>query len=149
MLIEAIQRFETNFFSGLNQFVEPLVRVGLGGPLLFPAGAIVIETRGRKTGRLSSIPLMAAIVGDLVVVSTLRGRSNWMKNLAANPEIRFWINGRERAATCFTIGPEMETPVSMPEKIRCLARTLEQNSSIFGTRFAILMPHPSSTSRAA
>ena len=91
-----LERLEADFFRGLNQIVEPLVRAGLGAPVLFPAGAIVIETFGRKTGNLSSVPLMAALVGDLVVVSTVRRRSNWLKNLAAHPEVRYWLDGRER-----------------------------------------------------
>src|ERR1700730_2345986 len=103
MSIARIERLEAEFFRGLNQFVEPLVRAGLGAPVLFPAGAIVVETRGRKSGRRSNVPLLAALVGDLVVVSTVRRRSNWVKNLAAHPEIRYWLGGREREATAYAI----------------------------------------------
>ena len=76
MLLAGLERLETEFFRGLNQFVEPMVRAGLGAPVLFPAGAIVIEINGRKTGRVSKVPLIAALVGELVVVGTVRRRSN-------------------------------------------------------------------------
>ncbi len=143
MFRAGLERLEADFFRGLNQFVEPLVRAGLGGPLLFPAGAIVIETQGRKTGRRSNLPLMAAVIGDLVVVSTVRRNSNWLKNLAAHPEVRYWLGGQEREATAFAIGSGIETPeiiAEMPRRVSCLAAALKQHSALFGTGFAILMP---------
>ena len=147
MFIAGFERLEAEFFRGLNQFVEPLVRAGLGAPVLFPAGAIVIETQGRKTGRRLEVPLLAALVGDLVVVSTVRRRSNWVKNLAANPEVRYWLGGREREATAFAIGPGIETLNELPPRVSCLASALKQHSTMFGTGFAILMPRESSTNR--
>ena len=140
MLSARFEELEAVFFRGLNQFVEPLVRAGVGVPMLFPAGPIVVETRGRNSGRLLNVPLMAALVGDLVVVSTVRRRSNWLKNLAANPEVHYWLAGREREAVAFAIGPDLYTPDEPPERVRCLAAFLKQNSELFGTGFAILMP---------
>jgi deazaflavin-dependent oxidoreductase (nitroreductase family) len=140
MFLAGLERLEADFFRGLNQFVEPLVRAGLGAPVLSPMGAIVLEAQGRKTGRRSNVPLMAAVIGDLVVVSTVRRRTNWLKNLAANPEVRFWLGGREREATAFAIGPGIEAPSEMPPRVSCLASALKQHSVLFGTGFAILMP---------
>jgi hypothetical protein len=144
MFLATLERLETEFFRGLNQFVEPMVRAGLGAPVLFPAGAIVVEIQGRNTGRRSNVPLMAAIVGDLIVVSTVRRRSNWIKNLAAHPEVRYWLGGREREATAFAIGPGIETQDDLPERVGCLAAALKQHSTLFGTGFAILMTRESS-----
>jgi deazaflavin-dependent oxidoreductase (nitroreductase family) len=149
MFIAGFERLEAEFFRGMNQVVEPLVRAGLGAPVLFPAGAIVIETQGRKSGRRLNVPLMAALVGDLIVVSTVRRRSNWVKNLAAHPEVRYWLGGREREATAFALGPgiETETPemiAKLPPRVSCLAVALKQHSTMFGTGFAILMPRESS-----
>ena len=153
MLIPGFDRLEADFFRGLNQIVEPLVRAGLGAPVLFPAGAIVIETLGHKTGNLSSVPLMAALFGDLVVVSTVRRRSNWLKNVAAHPEVKYWLGGREREAIAFAIGPGIEDNkrseiAEMPQRVSCLANVLKQHSSVFGTGFAILMPRGASTKQA-
>jgi hypothetical protein len=144
MFLAGFERLETEFFRGLNQLVEPMVRAGLGAPVLFPAGAIVIEAQGRKSGRRLNVPLMAALVGDLIVVSTIRRRSNWLNNLAAHPEVRYWLGGRERQATAFAIGPGIETQDELPGRVNCLANALKQHSTMFGTGFAILMPRESS-----
>lgn len=145
MFLAGLERLEADFFRGLNQFVEPLVRAGLGAPVLSPMGAIVIEAKGRKTGRRSNVPLMAAVIGDLVVVSTVRRRTNWLKNLAAHPEVRYWLGGREREATAFAIGPGIQSTSEMPPSVLCLASALKQHSTLFGTGFAILMPRDSSS----
>jgi deazaflavin-dependent oxidoreductase (nitroreductase family) len=150
MFLAGLERLEAGFFRGLNQFVEPLVRAGVGAPLLFRVGAIVIEIQGRKTGRRSKVALMAALAGDLVVVSTVRRRSNWLKNLSAHPEVRYWLGGREREATAFAIGPDVETAetiAELPPRVSCLAAALKQHSALFGTGFAILMPRESSSTR--
>ena len=147
MFLAGLDRLEADFFRGLNQVVEPLVRAGFGAPMLFPAGAIVIETQGRKSGRRSNVPLMAALVGDLVVVSTVRRRSNWLNNLSAHPDVRYWLGGREREGTAFAIGPGIETPAELPPRVSCLAGALKQHSALFGTGFAILMPRESSTNQ--
>lgn len=143
MFIAGFERLQSDFFRGLNQFVEPLVRAGLGAPVLFPAGAIVVETLGRKSGRRLNVPLVAALVGDLVVVSTVRRRSNWLRNLSEHPDVRYWLGGSERQATAFAIGPGIEAPEELPQRVRCLADALRQHSSLFGTGFAILMPRES------
>lgn len=148
MVLAGFERLEIGFFRGLNQFIEPLVRAGFGAPSLFPASAIVIETQGRKSGRRSNIPLMSALVGDLIVVSTVRRRSNWLKNLAANPDVRYWLGGREREATAFAIGPEIDTRADLPPRVNCLAAALKQQSVLFGTGFAILMPRESAADQA-
>jgi deazaflavin-dependent oxidoreductase (nitroreductase family) len=145
MFLTGLERLESDFFRGLNSFVEPLVRAGFGAPALSPMGAIVVETLGRKSGRRSNIPLMAAVIGDLVVVSTVRRRSNWLKNLAAHPEVRYWLGGREREATAFAIGPGIEPPGDLPSRVSCLAEALKQYSTMFGTGFAILVPRDSSS----
>ncbi len=143
MFIAGFERLQSDFFRGLNQFVEPLVRAGLGAPVLFPAGAIVVETLGRKSGRRLNVPLVAALVGDLVLVSTVRRRSNWLRNLSEHPDVRYWLGGREQEATAFAIGPGIEAPEELPQRVRCLADVRRQHSSLFGTGFAILMPRES------
>ena len=135
-----LERMQADFFRGLNQVVEPLVRAGLGAPVLSPVGAIVVETQGRKTGQILNVPLLAALVGDLVVISTVRRRSNWLKNLAANPEVRYWLGGKQHEATAFAIGPQIEPVEDLPPRVSCLANALKQHSALFGTGFAILVP---------
>lgn len=140
MVLSNFEQLEAVFFRALNQLVEPLVLAGFGAPLFSPMGAIVVETRGRKTGRRFNLPLMAAVVGDLVVVSTTRRRSNWLKNMSAHPEVRYWLRGREIEATAFAIGQGIKSRNDQPARISCLAAALEQHSGFFGTGFAILAP---------
>ncbi len=140
MILSAIERLEAEYFRMLNYFVEPAVRAGFGAPGLFPIGGIVIETIGRKTGLPVSVPLLAAMAGDLVVVSTVRRRSNWLRNLSVQSEIRYWMGGRERQANAFTIASGRVIGNDPPERTRCLVEALRRHSAIFGTGFAILVP---------
>lgn len=55
----------------LNRLVRPLVKAGLGSPL--PLGLRV---------------------GDKVVVSTVREKSQWLKNVEANEQTAVWYCGR-------------------------------------------------------
>lgn len=81
---------EIDFFRCINSVVEPLVRIGFGSPRLWPTGLIVVETQGRKSGRTLNVPLLATRLGALVLVSTVRSRrSQWVKNLAAHPHVRY------------------------------------------------------------
>ena len=90
---------ERDFFRTLNRVVEPLVRAGVGSPRVVPGGLIVLETRGRKSGRLSRTPLAATRFGGYVLVATVRGnRSQWVLNLAAEPRARYWVGGQARLA---------------------------------------------------
>src|SRR5437870_7904528 len=90
----------------LNRLVEPRVRAGWGSPRLAPGGLIVLETTGRRTGRRSRTPLAATRLHNYVIVSTFRGeRSQWMKNAAANPDVRYWLGGRPREARAVVLAP--------------------------------------------
>jgi len=141
MLLSPLARFETEYFRTLNQFVEPVVRAGFGAPGLIPVGSIVLETKGSKTGLSSTVPLLAAVAGDIVIVSTVRRRSNWLRNLSAHPEVRYWLGGRERQARSFTIaGGKVTGAVPQDSVVGCIVDALRRHSALFGTGFAILVP---------
>ena len=146
MFGQQMARMESDFYRGLNQFVEPLVRAGVGSPLLWPTGAIVLETTGRSTGRIYKIPLLATRIGDLLLASTVRRRSQWLKNLAANPDTRYWMGGRSHEATAYVIAAGLNAPLDeMPPLASCLANALIPQSNLFGVSFAILAPRQSQT----
>lgn len=137
------QTSEQRFFRGLNELVEPMVRAGFLSPGPWPTGAVVVETRGRKSGRKLNVPLLGALFGDLMVVSTVRSRrSQWVRNLAANPDVRYWIRGRPREARAFVFLPGTQPPSSqgMPLRARLLAMNLLAPGWQSGLAFAILVP---------
>ena len=143
---------EVEFFRFLNRWLEPQIRGGLGSPRLVPGGLIVLETRGRRTGKRARTPLVATRLEGHVVVATFRGgRSQWAKNLAANPETRFWMNGKPRPATAYVLSasPRPRPLPKLPPLLRLLVVLLTPYTHA-GWAFAILAPHrlPSAPSAA-
>jgi deazaflavin-dependent oxidoreductase (nitroreductase family) len=133
---------ELQFFRTLNRLVEPLVRAGVGSPRLVPSGFVVLETRGRKSGRTHRTPLAATRFGSHVVVATFRGdRSQWVLNLAAEPRTRVWLAGKPRKTRAFVMvrGKRFRTPRSLPAPIQAVARILSPYTRL-GWAFAILSP---------
>lgn len=142
MFIQGLQSIEAAFYRNVNQVIEPMVRAGIGAPGLWPAGAIVLETVGRNSGRKYNVPLLATRIGDLLVVGTVRRRSQWLKNVAANPQVRYWLNGKLRAATAMVITAESHAQSidEVPPFASCLIAALQSQSRLLGTGFAILTP---------
>jgi deazaflavin-dependent oxidoreductase (nitroreductase family) len=133
---------EVEFFRFLNRWLEPQIRAGLGSPRLAPGGLIVLETRGRKTGRAVRVPLVATRIQGYVLVGTFRGgRSQWTKNLAAHPEVRFWMGGRPRPASATLIGASRRPrPLpKLPALLRLVVAFLVPYTRA-GWVFAVLAP---------
>lgn len=131
-------------FGLLNRIAEPLIRSGFGSPGLWPCGAVVLETTGRRTGRRIDVPVLATLVTDLAVAATVRPRSQWIANLAAQPRVHYWLAGRRRPATALVVTPgtaALRGDDSRPGA--ALARALEPWSRLWGWSFAVLAPgHP-------
>lgn len=143
MICQTLERLEGDLFRALNGVLEPLVRAGAGSPGPWPTGLIVLETRGRKTGRVFNVPLLATLIGDLVVVvSTIRGRSRWVRNVAESRRVRYWMHGRAREATALVVAPG-QVPAPSPAGgplAGALASGLAPISLTLGMAFAILSP---------
>jgi deazaflavin-dependent oxidoreductase (nitroreductase family) len=140
---------EVEFFRALDRVVEPMVRAGVGSPRLAPGGLIVLETRGRKSGHLRRSPLAATRIGSHVLVGTFRGgRSQWIRNLAAQPRARFWLGGKAREARAFVMhdGKRLRVPKALPYPVRALLRRLAPYTRS-GWAFAVLSPVPSKAPR--
>ncbi len=137
----SLSRLEADFFSGLNSVVEPYLRAGFGTPGFCANGIVLIETTGRKTGRIINVPLMAMSVGDVVIVSTVRARrSQWIRNVAANPEVRLWLRGRAHEARAFVIGDGARSTdrMRMPLRVRAIASMLHPLTITDNLAFAVL-----------
>jgi deazaflavin-dependent oxidoreductase (nitroreductase family) len=139
---DAAQRIEQQFFRALNAVVEPAVRFGVGSPRCAPAGLVLLESRGFRSGLPRRTPLLAVRVQGHLVVSTFRGeRSFWVKNLAKTPQARYWLAGRPRRARAFVIdgARKRRIPASLPPLVARIAHVL-QGYARAGWAFAILAP---------
>jgi deazaflavin-dependent oxidoreductase (nitroreductase family) len=133
---------EAQFFRLLNQLVEPRVRAGWASPRFVPGGLIVLETKGRRTGRRQRVPLAAIRVDGHVLVSTFRGgRSQWVRNAAADPQVRYWLRGRAHKARAHVITQErgLSSRTKLPAAVRWLVRSMLPYTYA-GWAFAVLAP---------
>ena len=143
----ALRDAEAAIFQSLNAVVEPLVRAGLLGPGLLPGGLAVLEVRGRKTQRVHRVPLVATRIGDVLLVATLRGeRSQWLRNLRANPEVRSWWNGAPTDGRAVIVASGAESPATgaLSSHARLLVAQLKP-LTLAGWSFALIVPDPGST----
>lgn len=132
---------EAAFFTQLNRIAKPLIKRGLGSPGLVPAGLIVLETVGRKSGREFEVPVVASAFGDYLLIGTVRGSSQWIKNLAAMPEVDYWIKGKTRQArvNAFLPGEDTEEQkLGLPIWLSPLINALSRLTGHTGGSFAIL-----------
>lgn len=117
--------------------------MGIGSPwLLAPSGLIVLETTGRSTGRVYRTPVVATLFGGRVFASTVRGKSaQWLKSLAATPELRYWQGGRlhDAEATVYSPNEGIPEPQDFPPVLRPIVPWLAWWVAR-GAGFAVLTP---------
>lgn len=138
----AFGSLEQRFFRRLNGVVEPLVRAGVGSPANLPAGLIVLETTGFRSGRKRRTPLWSWRLGRYRLVATARGaRSFWVKNLGARPVNRFYVGGERRESEAIVIAPGFNNidEWELNAVFSRLAKTLVE-AARRGWAFALLVP---------
>ena len=86
-------------FRTLNSVVRPAVKAGIGNPFPVGAGAVVLETTGRKSGLIRFVPVLATRIGDTLTISTVRGDSQWLANIEADKNVAVWLQGCRHPAT--------------------------------------------------
>lgn len=141
MIRQTFQQAEKKLFRTLNHYIEPIAKAGIGSPGLSPVGVIVLETVGRKSGRVYSTPLVASGLADLLLVSTVRQTSQWIKNLAATPETHLWLRGEHQAVRAYVLGPGLSISPDLPKPSALVQLLLEQltlPSKVTGSCFAVL-----------
>lgn len=134
---------ERDFFRAVNRMVEPAVTAGVGSPGFTPWGMVVVETTGRESGTPRRVPLLGLVAGDCVIVSTIRGgRSQWVANAIADPNVRYWLLGRPIPGHATIISAETPQSVidALPPHIRAVAGGALRPASLAGWTFAVLQP---------
>ena len=139
----AVTKLEAEYFRVLNRIIEPVVRAGCGPTGMVPIGLIVLETKGWRTGQWRRTTVLASAIGDLFLVSTVRGRrSHWVKNLSHNAEMQYWSGDQPHQATAIVFAPDEDIPnlQGWPALFSSLAASLASPVKDFGCAFALLAP---------
>ena len=131
---------ESVYYQALNSVLRPLAESGALAPGMLPAGLIVLETTGWRSGRTHRTPVVAFALGDCLLVSTVRGRrSHWVKNLIAQPDVRYWSGGRAQAATAFVAAPDgAGAPGELPAAVALIWPGLVCLADVSGCAFVAL-----------
>jgi deazaflavin-dependent oxidoreductase (nitroreductase family) len=126
-------------FRAVNSRVEPKVRKGLGSPGLVPAGLIVLETVGRRSGKAYRTPLAVTVgPGGCMWVSTVLGRrANWLRNAQAEPDVRYWLRGKRRDGRAIVAMPG--EPLPSLRELPPLMRWATQRAMRFAVRVGMGM----------
>ena len=131
---------ESVYYQALNSVLRPLAESGALAPGMLPAGLIVLETTGWRSGRTHRTPVVAFALGDCLLVSTVRGRrSHWVKNLIAQPDVRYWRGGRAQAATAYVAAPDgTAAPGDLPAALSLIWPALVCLADVSGCAFVAL-----------
>jgi deazaflavin-dependent oxidoreductase (nitroreductase family) len=101
-----------SFFKVLNRwFMVPAARAGLGAWVSSPLGGhiVLLRVRGRKSGLVRETPLNYVIQdGSAWVLAGFGPRTEWYRNLLADPDVEIVLPGREAMAA---VAVEITAPV--------------------------------------
>lgn len=142
---ETFSTVESLFFKNLNRIARPLIKSGVASPGPLPTGLIILETIGRKSGRQFETPVVASMFGSYLLVGTVRNRSQWIKNLATQTDVKYWIKGETRTAdvTVFLPGDDFSSKsAALPRFLAPMANALFVFTNGIGASFAILQTRP-------
>jgi deazaflavin-dependent oxidoreductase (nitroreductase family) len=80
--------------------------------LLSPRRAVTLEVRGRRSGRVVSLPLVVAEVGgERYLVSMLGSDANWVRNVRAAGGRAVLRHGRRQAVRLEEVDPGVRAPI--------------------------------------
>lgn len=87
-------------FMRLNRIMVPLLRAGLGPWMGTPATGylLLLEVTGRRSGTIRRVPLTYLITeGSIWVMAGYGMRTQWYRNLQADPDVTVTLPGRTLA----------------------------------------------------
>ncbi len=91
-------------------FMVPALRMGLGPWVGTPFGGyiLLLRVRGRRSGLWRPVPLSYLVTdGAVWVMAGFGPRTEWYRNLVADPEVEVWLPGRVlRCRAVVTVDPE-------------------------------------------
>jgi deazaflavin-dependent oxidoreductase (nitroreductase family) len=99
----------------VNPLVRAAARLGLPLPMV-----VILETRGRRSGKPRRIPVGKAIEGDTLWVVAEHGlRSSYVRNVQADPRVRVRAGRRWRAGTAHVLSDDdwRERQRRMPNRV--------------------------------
>ena len=131
----ASPNLEAVYYEALDSVLRPLADSGVLAPGIVPAGLIVLETTGRRSGLARRTPVVAAAVGDCLMVRTGRGRrSHWVKNLIAQPNVRYWRGEESHAVRAYVVAPTSVGATATNDLPAAVALMWPALVSLFGSR---------------
>ena len=135
----ATPTLETFYYQALNSLLTPLAESGALAPGIMPAGLIVLETVGWRSGRTRRTPVVAAAFGDCLIVSTVRGRrSHWVKNLIAQPDVRYWSGDSSQLVRAYVAAPGGAYASGLPAAVSLIWPGLACLADVSGCAFIAL-----------
>lgn len=92
----AVSRF------GVNPLIRGLFRLGIPAP-----GTAILETTGRKSGRIRHTPVTNGLEGDVFWIVAEHGRrAGYVRNIEANPQVRVRVGRRWRSGTARVVADD-------------------------------------------
>jgi deazaflavin-dependent oxidoreductase (nitroreductase family) len=99
----------------VNPLVRAAARLGLPLPMV-----VILETRGRRSGRPRRIPVGKSIQGDVLWIVSEHGRhAAYVRNIEADPRVRVRVGRRWRSGTAHVLAGDdwRERQRRMPNKL--------------------------------
>jgi deazaflavin-dependent oxidoreductase (nitroreductase family) len=99
----------------VNPLVRAAARLGLPLPMV-----VLLETRGRRSGKPRRIPVGKAIEGDMLWIVAEHGRrASYVRNIEADPRVRVRVGRRWRTGAAQVLADDdwRERQRRMPNKV--------------------------------
>jgi deazaflavin-dependent oxidoreductase (nitroreductase family) len=103
-----------------NSTMGALVRLGIG-----PSHMRVLEVRGRKSGKIYSLPVDLLDQGQALFLVAPRGRTQWVRNAEAQGEVTL-RRGKQSARYLLSPVPDAEKPPILKSYLDRFHREVQQ-----------------------